>query len=272
MKEWESDFIILDPTFSYFCRWLDNWEIAWDVIACPMTYSIHNLLSQGTFYFLSKNKTHTVCLHLCYCWIHRGIEPPCPQNTPAWAAVISSIFQLDAVNCGCLMAARHAMPSQPPHLLSPGLVLSDSWFIRWSPKLCTPPRTPPDSHPPKKPRSQGLWMKPLAILTKGNEDKCAQRWSCIPPFLKVQNLENLQSCAKFQQLLQPWGPPDLYHISKGCYAAAGLNLPFIQPLPWERVGKASAIQGLAQAGLRVLVWENFSWSLWECRLINVLMY
>lgn len=114
-------------------------------------------------------------------------------------------------------------------------------------------------------------MKPLAALSKGDEDKHGQRWGCVPSFLKVQNLEHLQSCAKLQQLQQPWGPPDLYHISKVWHTVARLTLPFTHPLHWKRVGKASAIQRLAHAGFRVLVWENFIWNLGECRLINVLV-
>ena len=65
----------------------------------------------------------------------------------------------------------------------------------------------PDLHSPKKvkspiPRLQ-LLGEILGSTHKGDEDKSGQRRCCVPSFLKLQNLEQLQGFAKLLQLPQP---------------------------------------------------------------------
>lgn len=149
MKEGGGDFIILDPTFSYFWRSLDDWEIAWDVVPYPVAYTTTNLLSQGA----GKNTQPfiSICVATVFTggWLLSGSLTYLfrPAVFPSEHASPSScLFKQFLIwyrkrwspdgSSGTLCRHNHHV-----YRLSPGIDLSNSWFIRWSPKLWVLPCT-----------------------------------------------------------------------------------------------------------------------------------
>lgn len=200
-----------------------------------------------TFWARAQEKNPQLFVSICVAtkftgqWLLSGSltlsgQQPSPQNMAAWvAAILSPQWQLiHQVESQTLDTTMHMIYT---HLRK------------------------------SRAKSQGynLWVKYLAALTKGDEDKSGQRWCCAPSLLKQQNLEQLQGFTKLQQLPQPQGTLESHRIRKVWRIAAKLTLSLTHPLPSEGVAKNSVSQGPAHARLSVLVWKNFSWNLREFR-------
>lgn len=136
------------------------------------------------------------------------------------------------------------------HLLA-GLLLNNSRFTRWSPKLWILPCTYLGllltyTHLRKSgDRSQcyNLWWNSWQHSQKGMRTKVAKDGVVLPLVWNCRIWRSSRALQSPSSCHSPKRAPESHRIRKVWHIVAKLALPPTHPLPWEGVGKISAIWG-----------------------------